>query len=587
MKIRIPIMIQDPSITTRYPELDPIEGFDPVEDYFLDGPVSEQIAILDFSPETGELVKGAKIVKGKKRGNYRSAKIEDLRKAKGNEVYEPEFLQVSTFATILKTMYMLKDEHILGRSITWANGSPQLLVIPRAGKERNAFYHRDSNSLQFFMFPSGDDSERMVYTCLYRDVVSHETGHALVDGIAPDLFDAQNPDGLAMHEAIADLTALMTAIGSHNLRRIVLDKNDGKLDNSTDFSTIADDWRGKFKSLRDLNNEKSLDPSSPKENYVKDTECHARCEVLGGALYNVLLEIFEDKKKTLAGPEKNDPKTMHSVSGGALVFASDRLKQMIFRALDYLAPGDVSFADFGRAIVAVDTVAYPKDQQIRDFIKQEFRRRYIVKDVIALEVSTFFDHEDLKGIKVSNLVGSDWAAYNFVSQPSARSLLCIPTTVKAVEVLPRLDVTKKTTDAETNEDVVSHECIFKVGWDEEEDTPNSSKKRRFKVGTTLAIEWETGKILALLTNAPQDETNTKYRYPNEKQFSLIDEEQRKRRESRNEFYDYLDNRGLIKFGKNALDPEGLELFSFIHGEDLDGKIRLRGSGKMLHMMERE
>ena len=63
MKVRIPLMIQDPT-TTRYHKLEKaVEGFDPDrEEYFLDGPVTRRIAVLDFSPVTGELVTGAKFM---------------------------------------------------------------------------------------------------------------------------------------------------------------------------------------------------------------------------------------------------------------------------------------------------------------------------------------------------------------------------------------------------------------------------------------------------------------------------------------------------------------------------------------------
>jgi hypothetical protein len=46
---------------------------------------------------------------------------------------------------------------------------------------------------------------------LSRDIVSHETGHAIIDGVAPDLYNAVTPQSLALHEAMADLAALLLA----------------------------------------------------------------------------------------------------------------------------------------------------------------------------------------------------------------------------------------------------------------------------------------------------------------------------------------------------------------------------------------
>ena len=50
-----------------------------------------------------------------------------------------------------------------------------------------AFYERESHSLQFFHFPSKSPTNALttVYTSLSHDIVSHECGHAILDGIAP------------------------------------------------------------------------------------------------------------------------------------------------------------------------------------------------------------------------------------------------------------------------------------------------------------------------------------------------------------------------------------------------------------------
>jgi len=241
MKVRIPIMIQDP-MTSKDKGIPPVEGFDPDnEEFFLDGPVTKRIAVLDFCSRTNKLLKGAIFqppTKRKKRGKYRSRRGPILSNIKGKELYNPAFMQVSVFGTVLKTLYLFEGTHYasplhkkygkekveetlthtLGRSLKWAFDAPQLLVIPRAGEWANAFYHRDSHSLQFFYFPSPKDERTNVYSCLSRDIVAHETGHAIVDGIAPDLMDAVSPQSLAIHEAIADITALLMAFDSHTLR---------------------------------------------------------------------------------------------------------------------------------------------------------------------------------------------------------------------------------------------------------------------------------------------------------------------------------------------------------------------------------
>src|SRR5262249_13458337 len=151
---------------------------------------------------------------------------------------------------------------------TWAFNAPQLLVVPRAGNWANAYYERESHSLQFFFFPSARDPGLTVYTALSHDIVAHETGHAIFDGIAPDLYNAVSPQSLALHEAIADITALLMAFRLKDLRKAVLDKTGGEIDDTSAFSGIAKEFAteldpgGRQLYLRDLRNDKSLRPTA-------------------------------------------------------------------------------------------------------------------------------------------------------------------------------------------------------------------------------------------------------------------------------------------------------------------------------------
>jgi hypothetical protein len=620
MQARIPLMIQDPTASKRYEGLGlGVEGFNPKkEDFFLSGPISKQIAVLDFDPETGALVEGAKWQKPPpklKRGWYLNEKGKRLDKYKELDIADlttPAFLQVNAFATVLKTIYMMRESEkekdkdkgdTLGHSITWANRSPQLLVIPRAGYMKNAFYHRDSNSLQFFMFSPADNPNQTVYTCLYRDIVAHETGHAIIDGLAPDLYDAQQGQALAIHESIADLTALLMAISSWSLSKIVLKKTHGQLGDSTDFSTIAEDWKTELKKggrhMRDLLNKKNLNPTS--ENCVRNLsspECHELSEVLSGALYNVLINMHEDFKDALEPYYAKDPTfnrdPRYYASRSALYdYAAERFKQMVFRALDLLPPGDISFIDYGRALIAADAIGYPEEertQKIRDWIKSEFLERNIISDKDALDVKTFFEHDSLKGIDVSNLHKSDWFAYRFANSPEGRSLLCIPPDMPFEVLSPRLEVRKRPIGKPPlyNPAEETHECIFKVAWDHVE--PNQvrlgyPKERRVRIGTTLVLYWETGLVLALLTTAPPHKTNTKLRYANEKQRSAVADEFKRKQESRTNFIKCLIDEGLLKFNQHGVGLDGhTPLLSCVQADKLDGVMRIKGSGKMLHII---
>lgn len=586
-------MIQDPR-TSRIEGKKLVEGFHPeLETFFLDGPINKRVAVLDFSPKTGALEPGARFVPpppNLRLGWYETASskknLNDFKKEE--DLYSPEFMQVSVFASVLRTMYMFEREDTLGRPLSWAFNAPQLLVIPRAGEWANAFYHRDSHSLNFFYFPHPKYKEKLIYTCLSRDIVAHETGHAIIDGIAPDLFDSCTPQSLAIHEAIADLTALLMSFSSPNLVEAILKDTKGAIKDTTEFSSIAeqvgDVLKGAGRCLRDLNNDKNLNPDDI-DNFVGEDEPHALSEVLSGALYKVMQKIHEDLRNELAKTEyAKFPDPLFSASGKALAVGATHFKRMIFRGLDYLTCGNVSFVDYARAIIAADEIAYPADPKMRDWIRSEFLRRSIINDETELELDKNFDVEAAKNTKASTLCSSDWAAYDFAN--SNRELLCIPTDGVPFQVRPRLSVRKKY-DSKNPRGREGRECIFKVAWNHEEENDIGSRfpmKRHVMVGTTLVFDLENDKILARLSSAPPTEYSLKCQGLAGKRRDLAIAEYNRQRLARDSFLKKLAKAGVLKIGKQALSPSGKGLMSAVQAEVSSGIMQTRGMANMLHIM---
>lgn len=564
MKVRVPIMVQDPMIS-HWKGIDSIEHFDiDREEFFLDGPVTKRVAVLDFDPESGALSTGTRFIPpppDRVLGRYNIANENDL--------HARDFIQVNSLATVLKTMYMLEKDDTLGRSLTWAFDGPQLLVIPRAGEWANAYYERDSHSLQLFFFEDRRDSARKIFTCHSRDIIAHETGHAILDGIAPDLYHAITPQSLALHEAVADLTALLMAFESHTLREAVLKVTNGSIRNSTAFCTVAEEFGrasdpdSNIGALRSLLNEKNLIPGDI--NCVVRNEPHALSEVLSGALYAVMVKIHEKLKDKYSGGDSNK---RFSVSGKALAVGADRFRCMLFRALDYLPPGEVSFADYGRAIIAADQASYPDDDQERKCIVEEFVRRNMVVNQDALKVETNFEYPPLNEVNLQTLADSDWFAYDFANKN--RDFLCIPSNIP-FKLRPRLDVTKLYYYRDGERRV--RECIFKVSWDYLESNNMGSRypdQRRITVGTTLAIDWGTKKVRALLTS---DHTNR----PKE-----LSEQQ----EDREIMLRHLVDEDLVKLGRHAIGPDGKQLHTVVCAASTQGFMHLRGAARMLHITRR-
>ncbi len=407
-------MIQDPEISQMEVGRLVEDWLKIDEDHYLDGPVTPRVAVIDLNPNTEALEPGAVFIPPEGRRTLGSYKVDRKR------IYSAHFIQVSVFATVLRTMYMYEEQDTLGRRVAWGFDAPQLLVVPRAGWWANAYYERRSHSLQFFSFRAGN---KLIHTSLSRDIVAHETAHALIDGIDPDLYDALDPQSLALHEGVADLTAVLIAFRSGKLRRAVLDKTDGSIEKSTNFSSIGEqfgraiDPSGQAGWLRNLLNEDKLDPDGDP---ADEPEEHELSQVITGVLYRFLTVLHTDYKRGLA--ERFGTSTF-AVSGRALFGASEQFKRMILRGLDYLPPGEVTFADYGRAILAADQASF-EDDTWRRWLRENFVSRGIVREESDLDVETNVPNRAIRDVDLQGLVDSDWVAYTFAEKN--RELLGIP-----------------------------------------------------------------------------------------------------------------------------------------------------------------
>jgi hypothetical protein len=590
MRIRVPQMIQDPELS----KVDVgrlVEDWTMLdEDHYLDGPITPRVAVVDLDPNTERLEAGAVYqppTRNQTFGRY------DVNR---DDVTSNSFIQASVFATVYRTIYLYEQRQTLGRKINWAFGAPQLLVVPRAGWLPNAYYERRSRSLQFFSFVAATDAgdEKVVHTSLSRDIVAHETAHAIIDGIDPDLYDALDPQALALHEGIADLTAMLLAFSSGRLREAILNKTGGSIENSTAFSSIGEqfgkalDRSGNATSLRDLKNTKVLDPKEP------EPEIHELSEVISGVLYGFMCVLHAHFKKLLSEKWGVDE---FSASGAALDIAGKQFGRTVLRGLDYMPPGEVTFADFGRAILAADQASFADDAW-RRWLRKNFVQRGIVSKESVLDVTTNCEHPAVQGANLQGLVDSEWVAYSFADEN--RDLLGIPIDAQ-FEVLKRVVVDgrfetseegmkrhekKRDTklagsaasptaanEAEDDEDgdvagsadpgVPFRELLFKVRWSQVEDNPaDIGDKRRIQTGTTLVIDWNAKRIRSLLGPVNLKERQT----------------------ARDTMFRSLLESGVVEVIEPDEKAHGKALTSGIDAIVTDGITRIRNTARLLHIV---
>ncbi|HQS49349.1 MAG TPA: hypothetical protein PK706_23395 [Xanthobacteraceae bacterium] len=521
----------------------------------LDGPITRRLAIVDIDPNTGALVPGARYQAATPTRHYGHYAIADQ-----TDPTEPAFQQVSVFTTVLAVMDMFEEPDVLARPLRWAFDGEQLLVVPRAGRMANAFYHRDSRSLQFFFFDAlGPDGQTIkeIFTCLSPDIIAHEATHAILDGIAPDLFEASSPQSLALHEAIADLGAVMFAIRTDALRKQALDLSKGDLSKPGAFNSVAVVFgsaiNGSDRPLRDLHNAASLKPEAFPP--INRNRPHELSTVLSGALYALLVEAHTREKNALVDamvpPPEDRAAALFSASGKALFKAGEKFKRMAFRALDYLPPGEISFADYGRAILAADIASNPDPSWERDFLKDEFVKRGIVAAPEDLDpVATALVIPD--DLDFDEMIADDAVARRFVE--ANRDALMIPPGLD-FEVRRRLDVAKTTWRHEIGK-AVARELILKVAWRKTQRIQRFGLSDKINVayGTMLAIDWTARTPRALLSTSSLHPSQANDPTGNAAM--------------RGAYIAHLAEEGL-------LDAAAAEI--------ADGALRLRGTGQLLHV----
>ncbi|MDQ4137972.1 MAG: hypothetical protein M3116_03905, partial [Actinomycetota bacterium] len=384
----------------------------------------------------------------------------------------------------------------------WAFGSEQLLIVPRAGEWANAFYERATRSLQFFWFAG--DSGSTVYTALSRDIVAHETAHALLDAVVPSLYDSSTPESIAIHESVADMVAVLMALDSDTLRSSVLARSGNDLGEANAFSKIAEEFGTarlgpggmRRTELRELANDATRES-------LRSAPPHILSTLLSAILYDTLRDIFDSRFASELTRPLNDGGALQNpaqAANRALGTAHVIFRRLLLRGIDYLPPGELSFADVGRATLAADRAAMSDDdadEEIRNR-REAFARRFVdrglVTDPDALN-SPVPTELDVPAGELARLRDSDYLAYEYVGRH--RRLIGLPDDVPFT-VLPRVDATKRIGRKDTPP---QRELILKVGWNHVESArlPNGTGKDRLvPTGATLSFRWDTGNCLALV-----------------------------------------------------------------------------------------
>ncbi len=381
LQIRFTTYMQDPAVARDNPALGFNEHLEVAwEPGLADGPTSARFAIVDYNADTDELTPPAE-------WNEKLQKFV----VTGDQVVDqmtaglPQFHQVSVWATLQRALAFFEDGSALGRRIPWAFEGNRLIVVPRAGYGENAFYDRASKSLQFYYFGSAPD---VVYTCLSTDIVNHEFGHAVLDGIRPLYNESSLVQTGAFHEFIGDLTAILLTLRNNDLRAHVAQATAGDMAKAEAIASIAEELGRNVSGRPYLRTAFNKDTMSGMQG---ETSVHRVSTVLTGAMFDILVELANNYRRQPDEPategEASSPERKPATPAQAFWRAAERMQRTAIQPLDLLPPVDVTFRDYALAVC--------RSQQLADPIDPEGYYGMLIKVFRAREILSQEDEDRL------------------------------------------------------------------------------------------------------------------------------------------------------------------------------------------------
>jgi hypothetical protein len=364
------------------------------------GPVGEYLEVVDYDPAGGCAYEPVDL------NDPHLLATDGLAPSEGN----PQFHQQMVYAVAMTTIRHF--EAALGRKAQWApipydesaSGEDEfvqrLRVYPHALREANAYYSPPKRALLFGYFPASVAARGRnlpggtVFTCLSHDIVTHETTHALLDGMHQRFIEASNPDVPAFHEAFADIVALFQHFAFPEVLRSQIARTRGDLALESLLGQLAQQFGeaiGQHGALRDAlggvnPRTGAWEPLPPDPDAYRTTlEPHARGSLLVAAVFDAFLAIYRIRIADLlriatGGTGVLPAGALHPDLVARLAReaakAAEHVLTMCIRALDYCPPVDLTFGEYLRALITADTELIEDDDLgYRIAMIEAFRRR--------------------------------------------------------------------------------------------------------------------------------------------------------------------------------------------------------------------
>lgn len=275
------------------------------------------------------------------------------------------FDSVHTFSVVRMALTMY--ERAVGHALPWqwntGGNIEQVKVYAHAGETMNAYYSRSQKSLKFFYFsePGQPTSSPKVFTCRSFDIVSHEAGHAILDGLKPDWLGWGNPPQTGgLHESFGDLTSIFLALSQLDQVEALIAHTKANLHAKNFLSDVAEQFGlalGRPNGLRNADNNLKLSEVS--------NEVHAISQVFTGGVYDIMADIFNIERNSA---KKDDAAVLYDV--GRYVCS------LVLRAYMTAPNSGATYTDVANRMIQL-TIDDSKPQAYRNSILNRFTFREV------------------------------------------------------------------------------------------------------------------------------------------------------------------------------------------------------------------
>lgn len=430
LRLPIEVYFKDPAVAKAFANAGFDENFTaPWEPGLRDGPTSARFAVVDYDSTSNTLTPPA--VWDSKDNCYR-APDGTLLDGKAKDLFQ--YHQLSVWANVQNTLEFFEGGFGLGRRISWGFEGNRLIVVPHAGYGENAYYDRSSKSLQFYWF---DNGMNRVFTCLSTDIVNHEFGHAVLDGLRPLYYESVGAQTAAFHEFFGDLVALLMAFGNNAFRKVVLKESNGDLDTDQVLTGLAREFGEAVSGtpyLRSALNENTM------QKLAGTIQPHALSEVMTGTMFDILKRVFAHHRQRELKREK--PSDIR-----ALADTVPRMQMLAIQPLDLLPPCAVTFRDYALAVLRSQEVADPTDPSgYRALMLDCFIERGILDEadrVRLLAPEPLFERPPLDVFhSVEAIAASRGGAYRFLDDNRDKLLIPLNADIVVTEIIRASKLTR-------------------------------------------------------------------------------------------------------------------------------------------------